>query len=242
MKYNIMVVLNSSYFNFGKVFMNSLYDNTNIDNINTIFIIDTGLSESDKEYFKTFNKVHIHDTGMKTSFDDGGTFGNGWQQSVGSKTIIMKNLLNQTDIPLVMIDGDCIFVKDFAHLIDDSYDIQPCYRPKHGVPYIASFVIAHNTKNCITFLDRWIALIEEKSMNVPRESPSLGEAVLELKGKIKIGNVCEFKVNTCNELVDDTLIIHLKGSSISRDIKEREQKSLIGAPAPFLEFIKKYSI
>ena len=47
-----MVVLNSSYFNFGKVFINSLYDNVDIDNIDTIFIADTGLSKSNKEYFK----------------------------------------------------------------------------------------------------------------------------------------------------------------------------------------------
>ena len=76
-------------------------------------------------------------------------------------------------------------------------------------------------------------------MNVPRESPSLGEAVLELKGKIKIGNISEVSVNTCSELVEDTLIIHLKGSSTSNNIEERESKSLTGNSI-FSDFINKY--
>ena len=240
MKYNIMVVLNSSYFNFGKVFINSLYDNVDIDNIDTIFIADTGLSKSNKEYFKKFNKVYIHDTGLQTDYDDGGSFGNGWQQSIGCKTVILKSLLEQTNLPIVMIDGDCIFVKDFSHIIDSSYDIQSCKR-NSNVPYLASFVVAHNNKNCLTFLDKWIELISQKPINVPRESPSLGEAVLELKDKIKVGDIPQIKVSTHNEkeFCEDTLIIHLKGSSVSKDILEREKKSLTGNKN-FSVLIEKY--
>ena len=242
MKYNIMVVLNSSYFNFGKVFINSLYDNVNVDNIDTIFIVNTGLSKFDKEYFRKFDKVYIHDTGLESDYNDGGSFGTGWQKSVGCKTIVLKSLLEQTNLPIVMIDGDCIFVKDFSYIIDNSYDIQSCKRISN-VPYLASFVIAHNSKNCLKFLDKWIELISQKPIDVPRESPSLGETVLELKDEVKVGDIPRIKVSTHieNEFCEDTCIIHLKGSTVSKDIEEREKKSLTGNPN-FSDLIKRYIV
>ena len=45
MKYNIMVVLNSSYFKFGKIFIKSLYEKLNLENIENVFVSDIGLSE-----------------------------------------------------------------------------------------------------------------------------------------------------------------------------------------------------
>ena len=114
MKYNIMVVFNSSYFPFGKVWINSLYDKNNMSNVDKVFIVDTGLKEEEKEYFKSKgSEVYIYDTGLDTDFNDGGAWGKGWQENVGSKTIIFQHLLSMTDIPLMMVDGDCIFVKDF---------------------------------------------------------------------------------------------------------------------------------
>jgi hypothetical protein len=47
--YNIMVVFNSSYFPFGKVWINSLYDKNDMSNVDTVYIVDTGLEESQKE-------------------------------------------------------------------------------------------------------------------------------------------------------------------------------------------------
>jgi hypothetical protein len=251
-----MVVLNSSYFNFGKVFINSLYKNINLSNLNKLYIVDIGLTDDDKDFFNNYDKVKIYDTELKTDFNDGGTWGKGWQISVGAKTIMFKHILEQTDLPLVMIDGDCIFVKDFEELIDDNYDIQACKRSNHSVPYLASFVIAQNNTKSIDFINSWIDIMSNKlskqwvrralvqfrqesdfltykdsykQLSVPRESPSLGEAVNLVGDKLNFGSIDRIKVSTYNEneFCDDTYIIHLKGSSLSRDITERELKSLV---------------
>ena len=240
MKYNVMVVLNSSYFNFGKVFINSFHDKVNLKNVDNIFIVDTGLTGDNKKYFSKFDKVYIHNSGLTTDYDDGGSWGNGWQQNVGCKTIVFKSILEQTKIPLIMIDGDCLFVKDFSELIDDNYDIQSCRR-ESSVPYLASFVVAQNNSKSIKCMDEWIRLINEKPLDVPRESPSLGEAVNLLKDKINIGDIEQIKVSTHNEteFCDDTYVIHLKGSTLSKNISERETKSLIGNKN-FSNLIRKY--
>ena len=225
-----MVVLNSSYFNFGKVFINSLYKNVNLSNLNKLYIVDIGLTDDDKDFFNNYDKVKIYDTELKTDFNDGGTWGKGWQTSVGAKTIMFKHILEQTDLPLVMIDGDCIFVKDFEELIDDNYDIQVCKRSNPSVPYLASFVIAQNNTKSIDFINTWIDIMSNKPLSAPRESPSLGEAVNLVGDKLNFGLIDRIKVSTHNEneFCDDTYIIHLKGASLSRDITERELKSLVG--------------
>jgi hypothetical protein len=51
--YNIMVVFNSSYFPFGKVWINSLYEKNDMTKVNRVFIVDTGLEEHQKEYFRS---------------------------------------------------------------------------------------------------------------------------------------------------------------------------------------------
>ena len=198
MKYNIMVVLNSSYFNFGKVFMNSLHKKLNLSNIDTIFLVDIGLSEEHKDFFNNFEKVKIYDSELKTDFDDGGTWGVGWQTSVGAKTIMFKHILEQTDLPLVMVDGDCIFVKDFYELIDNSVDIQACKR-NNSVPYLASFVVAQNNSRSVEFIDKWIKNISKKPLNVPRESPSLGETISQF------GNKINFKPIDRNSIINKTV-------------------------------------
>tara|TARA_Y100001963_G_C6712680_1_gene415069 strand:- start:473 stop:1189 length:717 start_codon:yes stop_codon:yes gene_type:complete len=236
-----MVVLNSSYFNFGKVFINSLFKNVNLSNLNKLYIVDIGLTDDDKDFFNSYDKVEIYDTELKTDFNDGGTWGIGWQTSVGAKTIMFKHILEQTDLPLVMIDGDCIFVKDFEELIDENYDIQACKRGNPSVPYLASFVIAQNNSKSIDFISSWIDIMSNKPLSAPRESPSLGEAVNLVGDKLNFGSIDRIKVSTHNEdeLCDDTYIIHLKGASLSRDITERELKSLI-SNTHFSNLIEEY--
>lgn len=238
MKYNIMVVLNSSYFKFGKIFIKSLYEKLNLDNIENVFISDIGLSEEHKNYFNSFDKVYVYDTELKTDFDDGGTWGRGWQTSVTSKTITFRHLLEETDIPLVMVDGDCIFTKDFTELIDSNYDIQACKRTSH-IPYLASFVIAQNNENAKFFIDKWIEKIQTLSAERARESSALGFTKIDLENDISFGDVPRIKVSTHteDEFCDDTYIIHLKSGSLSKDINDREEKGLKGN---FMKLIEEY--
>jgi len=238
MKYNIMVVLNSSYFRFGKIFIKSLHDNVNLDNIDKVIISDIGLNDEHREFFESFDKVYIYDTELKTDFNDGGTWGKGWQTSVTSKTITFKHFLEQTTIPLVMVDGDCIFVKDFSELIDSNYDVQACKR-NSDVPYLASFVIAQNNDKAKWFIGKWIEKIQTLSAKKARESSALGFTKTDLENDIKFGDIERIKVSTHTEkeLCDDTYIIHLKSGSLSKNINDREQKGLSGN---FYKLINKY--
>ena len=240
--YNIMVVFNSSYFPFGKVWINSLYEKNDMTKVNRVFIVDTGLEEHQKEYFRSKgDEVYIYDTGLDTDFNDGGAWGKGWQENVGSKTIVFKHLLESTGVPLMMIDGDCIFVKDLYPLIDNQYDIQLCKRDS-GTPYLGSFVIGQPKTETLDFMDRWIERIATKPTNIPRESPSLSEVAEEYRNTLKIGDIDRVLVSTHGEweFCDDTYIIHLKSATVDRKIDARLKKYLIESPN-FRDLIEKYS-
>ena len=74
-KYNILFTLNSSYFDFGLIFMNSLFDNNDMDLVDTIFIADVGLDKKDKQFFETsYEKVTIIESNINTDFNNGGTW------------------------------------------------------------------------------------------------------------------------------------------------------------------------
>ena len=62
--YNIFFILNSPYFTFGKILIKSIYKNCNTEDIRKIYILDTGLSEVEKKYLKSFDKVELLDSGL----------------------------------------------------------------------------------------------------------------------------------------------------------------------------------
>ena len=242
MKYSIMVVFNSSYFPFGRVWINSLYDKNDMSKVDKVFIVDTGLKKEEKDYFSSKgDEVYIYNTGLDTDFNDGGAWGNGWQENVGSKTIVFKHLLEMTQKPLVMVDGDCIFVKDLYPLIDNNYDIQLCKRDS-GTPYLGSFVIGQPRNATSDFMTLWIDRIATKPTNVPRESPSLSEIAYEKNHFANVGDVDRILVSTHNEneFCDDTYIIHLKSATVDRRIDARLRKYLIESPN-FRDIILRYS-
>ena len=239
--YNIMVVFNSSYFPFGKVWINSLYDKNDMSKVNRVFIVDTGLEDYQKEYFRNKGEeVFIYDSGLKTDFNDGGAWGKGWQENVGSKTIIFKHLLESTNLPLMMIDGDCIFTKDLYPLIDNYCDIQLCKRDA-GTPYLGSFAIGQPRQQTLDFMDKWIERMETKPTNVPRESPSLSEVAEEEKANLSIGNIDRLLVSAHyeSEYGEHTYIIHLKSDVVDRKIDVRIRKYLTESP-DFSDLIQKY--
>ena len=47
--YSIFTTLNSGYYKFGQIFINSLYENINLNKINKIYIADTGLILNNKK-------------------------------------------------------------------------------------------------------------------------------------------------------------------------------------------------
>ena len=139
--YNIFLSLNSSYVPYGKMFMKSLYDVVDMSRVDRVVIADTGLDLKDKQYFlASYDKVDILETNLISSFDQGGTWGKGWQSVVTSKAKYLLEALKKYDTTTVMVDGDCIFLKDISEIISDD-DIQLCYRgdEKPDNPYLGSY-------------------------------------------------------------------------------------------------------
>ena len=244
-KYDIYFVLNSAYIKFGKIFLESLHDKVNMDNVRNIYLSDTGLNEVDKKYVESFDRVKVVDSGIVTNFE-GGSWGEDWHKTVASKTIILKELLTNNDLPIVMVDGDCMFIDDIDDLVDSKFDVQICHRPNvPHCPYLASFVVLQPNENSKLFLNRWIEIIEstreiEGGLVKAKESPSLGFTVNELIDKVSIQNV-DFDVVSVTEsarIVDKTRIVHFKGSSISKNFDELYQKRVINRG--FGEMVDKY--
>jgi hypothetical protein len=244
-KYDIYFVLNSAYIKFGKIFLESLYDKVDMNNVRNIYLSDTGLNENDIKYVQSFDNVKVVDSGIVTNFE-GGSWGKDWHDTVASKTIILKELLSNNDLPIVMVDGDCMFIDDIHDVVDDNYDIQICHRPNvPHCPYLASFVVLQPNQNSRTFLDRWIEIIDstrvvENGLIKAKESPALGFTVSELMSQVSIGNV-EFDVVSVTEaknITDKTKIVHFKGSSISKDFEELYQKRVTSRG--FEEMVDKY--
>ena len=61
-KYNILITLNSSYFDYGKVLIKSLLDKNDMENVRNVFISDIGLEDEHKDYFTSLDdKITILD-------------------------------------------------------------------------------------------------------------------------------------------------------------------------------------
>ena len=244
MKINIYTVINDAYWKFGKLFIDSLYDKIDINKINKIYISDTGLKENQIEYLKSKSEIEIIDSGVVSNFEDG-SWGKGWHSVVSSKTMVLKNILKKSEGPVVMIDADCLFLKDITNLIDIKYDMQICHR-NHHIPYLGSFVSINNNERGIYFIERWMKNIQETAEYdsdghlIARESPALSKTAEELKNDVSIDRLDENQVSVAHEgmLTDNAYVIHFKGSSKSKTIEELYSKRL--NRSKLYDYAKKY--
>ena len=241
MKYNILFTLNSSYFNYGKLLINSLYDNNDMSKVDTIFLADTGLNSKNKKYFKKYSHIKILNTNISSNFNEGGTWGKGWQTSVVSKTQSLYKILIDTTLPIIMIDADCMVIKDLSDLLLNDKDLQICYRKNESpdVPYLGSFVIVHNNPTSKQFVIDWINNIENHNSNRAKESPMLGKTIEE--SNVEVDNIPRLLVSCYNtkEYNDTVYVIHLKGGSLSKDINQDTNKRIYGTHG-FDSLVKKY--
>ncbi len=171
-----MTVSNGSYFKFMKIWIKSLYDKVNLENIQNIYIIDTGLEEQHREYLSFFKKVKIIETEIKSKFTE--LHGKGWQESNYSKLPVIRRVLKKEEIPTYFIDVDCLFIQDFYRLLDFSKDFVICDTSDRleacSTRFIGSFYGFNNLK-CLDFIDEWYNTIlnSDKIKQKWRESPAL---------------------------------------------------------------------
>jgi len=218
-KYNIFFVLNSPYFTFGKILLRSIYSKCDMDCVSKIYILNTGLSESEIDFLNSFDKVELLDSGLDTQFSN--SWSEDWHTNISLKLRVLKSIVSQVSEPVMMIDGDCMVTKDLSYLIDKGGDIQICYRGDTNPdnPYLGSYVCAINNKlsedfinECIiemeTSADRWL-----NGMLWPKESLSIGKVALRSEGlnikNLTISEVSEFDSNN----IENCSIVHFKGST-----------------------------
>ena len=231
MKYNILTVLNEGYAPFGKLFVNSLFENVDLYNVQDIIIYDTGLSATTVSYLEYFPKVVVVPTGC--NYDSGTIHDEGWKNNTYSKTKYLLNSLEETSLPTLMIDSDCIFVGSFDHLLDWETDIIVCNRDREGFSkHIGSFFGAINVEAAKEFLQKWIAnvtLLQETTDLKHCESPALSKTIVEENCKVQ--QVPEQVVSAV--FPDSTsYIYHLKSDYYAVTI---EQRLGLQQAAPFVQ-------
>jgi len=226
--YSIYTVLNSDYMTFGKIFINSLYDKVDVNNIKHIYILDIGLVEEDKKYLNGFDKVKILPTDFNLDFT--GIHSENWVRAVVAKTyFIRKLLIEQESGPVVMIDSDCMFIDDISGLVDTDYDMQICYRGEHSRgQLLGSYVSFNDKEKSIQFLNEWIDEIPH--IETPwKETPALNNTYPSFIDKIKFGLVPIHKVSSY-EFSDmgkeDVSIIHFKTGARHSTVEETIQKRI----------------
>ncbi len=228
MKYNIFTVLNEGYAPFGIMFVYSILDRLDLRQVGNIYVYDTGLSEDTKKRMSISDKVKIIDSGMTTK-SDGRVHDEAWQQNVYSKARLLKHCIQTQDsfLPTVMVDADCIFVEEFFNLIDTNSVATLCERSMRGrvqghqatSTHIGSFFsVNKDDEEAIKFLDHWIAAIDRmpekdpvSGAYTPKESPALSETYKHFKEEMKLTDLPEPVVaNIELHAPPDARIHHLK--------------------------------
>ena len=181
MRYNILTVANEEYAEFGKLFLNSLFENVDLRRAEKILVYDTGLSGSTVEYYNYFPKVEVVQTGA--NYRSGEIHDKGWKENTYSKTKYLLESLEESGLPTLMVDSDCIFASSFDDLIDEKTDIVVCSRDREGFSkHIGSFFGAIDIEKSKDFLSKWIKnveLLQNTTEMKHCESPALSKTIDE---------------------------------------------------------------
>ena len=231
MKYNILTVANETYSPFIKLFVNSIFEFVDLENIENIYIFDTGFDRETTEYVKCFPKVVIVDSQLQTTSD--AIHDNGWKVNTYSKTKFLLDTLKKDKNPIFMIDADSIFRYNFEDLIDWKKSIVTCKRDRVGFSkHIGSFFGIINYEEGVDFLEKWIKniqFLQETTSLKHCESPALSKTIEE--GKWSNQEIEENLVSAVFP-TKESMIYHLKSDSYATTI---EQRLALPHAAPFVQ-------
>ena len=177
-KYSIFTISDSTYFRFTEVFLKSLHSKLDTNKIEKVFVCDLGHTDEEKEFITSFDKVQLIPPIKKIDVSKN-LWDKNWLGIVNSKTENLLKLVNKRVEPIIMIDIDSMFIKDFYDLLNFESDIQVCHRPFHATEYIASFFLVNN-KSGKKFIKSWIKNIE-KMNKTPKETRAMCETIEEFE-------------------------------------------------------------
>ena len=228
MKYNILTVANKSYYPFLDIFLNSLFKNCDVENINKIYIVAVDLGEYKNKLLKSDKIVFIDDE-SKDEFS--GVHSEGWYKTTKLKTHYLKQVLNTVpeEESIIMIDSDVFFLKEMSDIINTDYDIQITQMSEGShvgasgilISHIACFMVFNNREKSKTFVNNWIINAEnliKDNKPKPHETPAMN-SLLHDEEFIK-----DFKVESLDDrivcadmcLFPQTKIIHFKSNGTNK--------------------------
>jgi hypothetical protein len=228
--YSLFTVVSKSYFNFFTLFFKSLEKNSNLKNIDKIYVSAIDLGDSEKKILN-HEKIEIIDINIEDNYS--GVHSEGWYNNTKQKTIFLKKILNElnTEKTLIMLDCDTYVMDDFSNVINKTYDLQitkmasGSHISKSGVEisHIACFIVFNNIKKSIEFVDEWIDNIEmllEQKRGRPHETPAMNLVLQNNKGYYNIESLDENIVCSDLSIYDSTKIIHFKSNGPSSNSPE----------------------
>ena len=225
-KYNLLFVLNDPYIKFAYLFLNSLFKNTDIDNLKKIIVINIGLSTENMNILKNkYPETLLEFYQTDKNFGFSRMHSKEWIESLTYKTKSLLKIIenNNNDLPIVMIDTDMLVLKDFNKFINTKFDIQFCKREfkssrrdiNMSMKYIASFMIVNkNSEVVIRFLNDWINEIEnmiQQKLKPAYETPSMCKMIEKYKNILNFDELDERNISCDKKYIENiTYIIHMK--------------------------------
>jgi len=243
-KYSIFTISDSTYFRFTEVFLKSLFSKLNTDKIEKVFICDLGHTDEEKKFITSFDRVQLIQPIKKIDVSKN-LWDTNWLNKVGSKTENLLKLLNNRVEPIVMIDVDSMFIKDFYDLLDFNYDIQVTHRPFHEFKYIASFFSVNN-KAGKRFIESWIENIKTIPKK-PKETRAMCQTIKEFEltnpdfkiGKLPVEQIHFYDKEKFVE-TNDTRIAHFKTWKHKYELGTKEDFEHRIYPRGYQERLKEY--
>ena len=219
MKYNILTVSNQDYFPFLELFIKSLYQNADTDNLINVYVFDTGLNKQSKNFLKNFNKNIVIETGHNTQHKK--LHDSDWCLNTYSKMDYLYQVIEKTKTPSFMIDVDSVFQKPFEQVINPFADIVTCYRPNsHISSHIGSFFGGLEKHKSLLFIKIWKETINNITNFKHKESPALSRVIKNYSEDFKIQHVYEDDIS-CVKKNKEALIYHLKSDGYAQTIEDR---------------------
>ena len=165
MQYDLFTTCNEGYWPFLENLITSA--ERNCPNLGNIYVGNTGLGRF-QQGLKREGVIELFQKDLVAEFH--GVHQAGWYAATAYKTRFLHKLLHivDSDRPLIVIDNDCLILKDLAELINPDYDLQVTNmekgESKNGagliIKQIASFFIINNHSKMKRFTDRWVKLIK----------------------------------------------------------------------------------
>ena len=243
-KYSIFTISDSTYFRFTEVFLKSLFSKLNTDKIEKVFMCDLGHTDEENEFISSFEKVQLIQPLRKIDVSKS-LWDTNWLNKVGSKTENLLKLVNSRVEPIVMIDVDSMFIKDFYDLLDFNYDIQVTHRPFHEFKYIASFFSVNN-KAGKRFIESWIENIKTIPKK-PKETRAMCQTIKEFEltnpdfkiGKLPVEQIHFYDKEEFVE-TNDTRIAHFKTWKHKYELGTKKDFEHRTYPRGYQERLKEY--